>query len=428
MGIHFWPPFSFIRGLRIDYLSPVIYITDLLIAALFVFWLYEKQRGIIDFVKKIKNIPLPGQSLKCLLNASAKHPLRVVLALTAIYLLLKAFFAQFPLLALYGLLKYLEMVFFGYYIASNIKTKKQLRTIALIFSVSLIIQSLIAVFQYINQSSLGGVLYFIGERKFSASTPGIANASINGSLILRPYAVFPHPNVLAGFLLTGMIFIFAFLRGRENIFFTVLKFTSLSLASVALMLSLSRVAILVWIALIIYLFTNLIRKQSPAMKKFNYLFTLILIAFMAFIFFNLPVFSRFMSSSLLEKSVTVRQDLAGTAFKAIFNSPLYGVGHYHFLPFRGATAPPDGGFNSIQPVHNIFLLITAENGLIGLILFFTLLMYAFKHLLKNKNSYKLCMFLILLVIILLGLFDHYWLTVQQGQLLLALFLGLSWAL
>lgn len=442
LGIHFWPSFSFVRGLRIDYLSPVIYVTDLLIIILLIFWLYDKRRGVIDFIKQII-APLSSRSSSKHIIHSTGLPVIAVLVIIAIYLLTKALFAPSPPLAFYGLFKYIELVLFGCYIAANINTKKQLRMVALIFSISIIIQSLIAVFQYLNQSSLNGAFYYLGERKFNPSTPGIANASINGSLVLRPYATFPHPNVLAGFLLTGIVFVYTFLRGRENIFITILKFTSLTLASTALMLSLSRTAILIWLILITYLFSNLIRKQFSQKKKITILFSAVLIAFLLFLFFNLPVFSRITSSSLFEKSVTARQDLAGTALKAISGSPLYGIGHYHFLAFRGATAPPDGGFNSIQPVHNIFLLITAENGLIGLILFLALFIFTFKNLIKNNDPHeapasmrlgfsakrgKTGLLLIIIIIALLGLFDHYWLTIQQGQLLFALFMGLSWAL
>src|SRR5438105_4334390 len=36
LGKHFWPEFSFVQGLRIDYLSPTLYVTDMLVGILFV--------------------------------------------------------------------------------------------------------------------------------------------------------------------------------------------------------------------------------------------------------------------------------------------------------------------------------------------------------------------------------------------------------
>src|SRR6266704_691714 len=38
-GKHFWPSFSIIQGIRVDYLSPTLYFTDILIILLFLVWL-----------------------------------------------------------------------------------------------------------------------------------------------------------------------------------------------------------------------------------------------------------------------------------------------------------------------------------------------------------------------------------------------------
>ena len=41
LGLHFWPEYSKVLGLRIDYLSPTIYMTDVLILLLIVLWLID---------------------------------------------------------------------------------------------------------------------------------------------------------------------------------------------------------------------------------------------------------------------------------------------------------------------------------------------------------------------------------------------------
>ena len=43
LGKHFWPSFSFIYSLPIDYLSPVIYFWDLLVVSLFSVFLLQKK-------------------------------------------------------------------------------------------------------------------------------------------------------------------------------------------------------------------------------------------------------------------------------------------------------------------------------------------------------------------------------------------------
>src|SRR3989338_9410931 len=39
LGRHFWPSFSYILGIRTDYLSPTLYLTDILILLLFIFFI-----------------------------------------------------------------------------------------------------------------------------------------------------------------------------------------------------------------------------------------------------------------------------------------------------------------------------------------------------------------------------------------------------
>jgi len=61
--------------------------------------------------------------------------------------------------------------------------------------------------------------------------------------------------------------------------------------------------------------------------------------------------------------------------------------------------------------------------LMGLIIFLWFLFLTFKKL--SLKHYPLLM--ALSAILFLGLVDHYWLTLQQNQLLLTFVLGLSWS-
>src|SRR5438045_3586285 len=51
-GKHFWPEFSFVYGLRLDYLSPTIYLTDILTIIIFVFSIKSVFRLAQRFDKK----------------------------------------------------------------------------------------------------------------------------------------------------------------------------------------------------------------------------------------------------------------------------------------------------------------------------------------------------------------------------------------
>lgn len=66
----------------------------------------------------------------------------------------------------------------------------------------------------------------------------------------------------------------------------------------------------------------------------------------------------------------------------------------------------------MQPVHNIFLLALSETGVVG----FGALCFLFFKLLK-RNWY------IFIFVLITGLLDHYWLTLQQNMILFSLVYG-----
>jgi len=114
-----------------------------------------------------------------------------------LFFIFNLLFSDVSQLTLLNLLTILKLTFIAVYI---VKTKPDLKISSGYLLVASGYSSLIAWIQFINQSSIGGLLWFLGERTFDVTTPGIATAIMNNKLILRPYATFPHPNVLAGFI------------------------------------------------------------------------------------------------------------------------------------------------------------------------------------------------------------------------------------
>ncbi len=86
-----------------------------------------------------------------------------------------------------------------------------IRTIIL----SAFIQSLIAIYQFLAQKSTG--LAFLGETHLGVEWPGIAKIIIYGESVVRPYGLFPHPNVLAAFIGFAIILVltYSFLVTRQ---------------------------------------------------------------------------------------------------------------------------------------------------------------------------------------------------------------------
>jgi O-antigen ligase len=400
LGKHFWPPFAFVSGIRVDYLSPTFYLTDALVVLLFSVWLIGRvnQRG--------KGFRASGFKIGYLLFLA--------------YLVLNIFFSHHILGGYYSLIKFLEFSFVAFYMAAVIKEKKQIKKIAVFLAVGVLAESFIAFFQYVTQGSIGGLLYFLGERTFTSSTPGIANAAINGQLILRPYGTFPHPNVLAGYLVVALIIIVFSFSSRESVWKKILFLAAFFFGTIVLFLTMSRIAIVLWIVLFAARFVWLLHGRIKQM----FLVGGMMGAVVSLCLFFTPLFLRFSQSSFAEDAIIQREKLLDAAAVMVQAKPLFGVGLGNFLQTLSTIQSPLSLGLYVQPVHNIFLLVASETGVIGFVFFvwflFRTLTYALKHPLKQVFIPAL------FAVLILGFFDHYFLTLQQGQLLFAFVVGLCW--
>lgn len=393
LGRHFWPDWSYVFGLKIDYLSPTVYLTDLLVLLILSLWGIKNLKLKIFLKKNFKTLVLPV----------------VVFG----FFLLNAFLAQNQGAAFYKFFKLIEFILLGVWVAHQ---KIKLARITLPLSLAVVYSFLIALFQFLKQKTLGGVFYWLGERSFSMSTPGIAKAVFQGRLLLRPYATFPHPNVWAGFVLISLVLIFASKKtnsmpeqhGARKIE-RILKWPTFVLGIASIALSFSRSA---WVggALVVLLFVWL----TSFVKTKNFLVLLIIFGLVAGL----------CQSVLKGESFFQRVELNKVAFQMVKSRSLIGVGLNNFIPQLPYLWSETGFTYWFQPVHNIYLLIAAETGIVGLLIFLWFLFLTFKKLAATKN---IPLIIVLSTILFLGLFDHYWLTLQQTQLLFTIILGLSWS-
>ncbi|MCL5095615.1 MAG: O-antigen ligase family protein [Patescibacteria group bacterium] len=379
LGKHFWPEWTMIFGLKIDYLSPTIYLTDILILGILASWFFSQffPASFFLFLKKQGKI-----------------------FLLLIFLLANCFFAQNQPAAFYKLIKVTEFVLLFLFLVKN---KISLSDFRYPIFGAVIYSSLIAVFQFLNQGSLGGLFWFLGERNFNAGTPGIAQTVINGRLFLRPYATFSHPNVLAGFLTLDLLLVI-FLRPKHWRF-------GLALGSVALFLTFSHTA---WFGFFLGLlgFYFWPRKKPNPKYLLLGLMVFLTVGILGFRFIPIP-----------EESIAQRQELNTTSLKMIKASPFLGVGLANFFNRLPEFYQNHGLVRFLQPAHNLYLLIGAETGFMGLVFFLVLIVLTYQKGLRT-NSFLLVPFSVMLI---LGLFDHYFYTLQQGQILMVLIFSFIWS-
>lgn len=377
LGIHFWPDYSFIFGIRVDYFSPTIYITDILLVT-FVFFGVLK----IDFKRYLlKRIFYP------------------TLCLVLLFVTLNILNSSSSLITLYKWIKVFEYSLFVL-VLSNIKLEVK-KDVCIPLILSLVFITLLGIVQFVSKSYLGGPFYFFGERAIDLSTIGASKTTLFGHEYLRSYSTFSHPNSFAGYLLVSSFLLLFLSTSKVNIFKIILAFVIF--IAIALTFSLGAlIALLVGLLLILF--------KSKRMNTFVFI-TLCVAGLLA------SLYKGGVSQSF-GKDVYERVLLNNVAGTLISKSFLVGVGLGNFIESYVVQGFWPYVNWLLQPVHNIFLLLLSEVGLLGLLTFCYITL---KSISRSNWRFGVCIVLICVA----GIFDHYWLTLQQNQLLLALVIGLS---
>ncbi len=404
VGLHFWPEWAHVLGRRIDYLSPTLYLTDILICFVVVFWVIDHNW---DHELRILNT---GKKLTYILHVSV----------CIILLLIHIATSLSPALACYAWLKVFE---FGLLIVYIKKTKPPLSIVHNSLLIALFYTSLIAIVQFFLHRSIGGPMWLLGERTFSASTPGIAQIPLyldigfwkfDFGLILRAYGTFPHPNVLGGFIAVVVpLLLGEYANKQVNQRIKNLYIPVCVLGIVALILTFSRSALVVCGMSMLILTVR--DKKHLWGKTLLGLFVMFLLSLMIF------------SVHVTDESVVVRQALNISAIEIWKTHLWFGVGLGNFIVSLPLFLPSKLIY-FLQPVHNIYLLLLSEMGIVGICVIVYILYFLFKNesqIMHTDKKIKHVIHTSLFMFLILGLVDHYPLTLQQGQLLLTLLIGLS---
>lgn len=401
LGYHLWPSFSYVLGFRVDYLSPTFYFTDLLI---WVFILSES----LTYLRNRKT-PIKNKAQLFIVTSDKKTPNNLLInhhtifwSVFLLFILLNSIFSVSTPNTIVGYLKLFELLAFGYFL--NLYFSKYTLPLVLSFIAGCSLQAVLSIAQFFHQGSLGGFLYYMGERTYDSLTPGIANASLDGLLILRPYGTLPHPNVLGGLLVIGLLFLVSF---RKYMRLPLLTFF-ITLFSTALLLTLSRTAIVTAAVItpLLFLKKTISNKQMGILLAYGVLGALIL--------FLSPLGQRF-HFLLADESVTMRVYLLKEAYYLFTTHAFLGVGLHSFLPALSQADTFSRDIEYLQPVHSIYLLVLSELGIVGVSLLLWKVVSVFR---TGHLEYSVLSISLIASILFIGLFDHYFLTLQQGQLVL----------
>ncbi len=372
-GKHFFLPFSYLSGIRIDYLAPTLYFTDILVALL-----------LIAHLRQYRQI-LRNTWVQLFLLVSA----------------VGLFFAVSRELSLYHYIKIIEL-FVVFAVLRHYRSHPQMFLFGLLNGT--VVQFILAFAQFVRRESLDGIFYFLGERKFSLSTPGIAKTAMQGAEFLRPYGTFSHPNSMGGFYLA--IYAYLLFQSKKSLS-ALLHWLFIVLSSFLIFLSFSKIAIFGFFLINLkYIIVNWKRyRDCLVCTGARILAALLLVGIVA-------------SSSGDPLSGQKRIELMLNSFAIISQNFITGVGLGNYLIAQNAFPSQYPGFIG-QPVHNIFLLLLSE---VGIIIFAGVLGACAWFLKRRRHNYLVSA--VFFVIFLTGMFDHYWLTLQQNWLLGAVLIAL----
>ena len=380
---HFWPSWSLVYGIRVDYLSPTLYLTDLIILGLF---LTSRLR--------------------------VRVPLFII-----IFSVLNILISSFPLLTIYKWLRLLEYFWLFKYLTLKIAREARQSRFKLSreagsrsagqienFKFAVLWTSALAWSQFTIQHSVGGLWYWLGERTFNIATPGIAKIHFiwnlgfrnwDFGLFLRPYATLPHPNALAGFLLvTGLVL---YSLNRRITPAVVIAFLTVPLTFSRTALILEVLILIIWACLKI---KNYSRSARNSMLKI----VTALVLLVSSIYYLVSISGS--PTSLSERIV-----LNDKAIQTIKHFPVFGVGLGNFI-YQVPTIR--------QPAHNIYLLVASELGLPAVLFIGYFVIKSLRYLLCVERC---ALSVAILVVATTGLLDHYWLTLHQNILLLVVLLA-----
>lgn len=405
-GKHYWPSFSFISGIRVDYLSPTLYLSDVIVGMLipgfiFGYWL-EIQRDLRYFFS---------------------HRLWILLGVVFVYtLFISTVNAYQPLIALYGLIKLLGAVCVGYMTTVILRDKANIIWVFKVIVFAGGIASIIGIFQFLIQQSIGSWLYVLGERSFTAYTPGIARFVLEDNVLLRPYATFPHPNVFAFFLYTTLVVAIIVLVKYSRSVSSRYVIPILALITIALFLTFSRIVILSTVVtfapVLFYLASKYLQRR----------YTVVIISVGLLLLFGTYFGTRLFDVDDLVRDLQWRNELIDITFEIVRSQAGQGVGILNFF-YHEAFLQRYYSPIFLQPVHNVYLLILTEVGILGffvVVVCVTSLVYRVWNQFRRYPKKRLIYGILLsasLTVIAVGMFDHYLMTLQQGRLVGAFLLG-----
>ena len=398
-----------INGGASEYLAYSLYGVDILLVGLLVLALIYFRKDI--FLKETFTSIYPFMEVKLLL---------VFLVLSAVSI----FWAQDKNLAFYCEVQIILALGFFWLCANFSKISK----LSVAFLFSLIIPTFLGLWQFFAQTTFAEKWLGLAEHKANLGGTSVIETFSNGIVDgrwLRAYGSLDHPNIFGGVVAIGLLVTLGLLiqRQKEKIAKKLFLYFSVVVFSAGLFASLSRSA---WLALalgIILVGTFLFFQKNFAALK-NLIFGSFIIAAVFLVMsvgYGKLMNVRVEGGTRLENlSLDQREVYFQQAKILIAKNPIIGTGLGNYIESLAKLKPSDQAW-TYQPVHNVLLLVWAELGIFGLLIFVSLLLVLFwKYGRKNELAGAL-----LVALLPMLLLDHWLWSFHFGLFFFALVIVLA---
>lgn len=309
-------------------------------------------------------------------------------------------------------------------LCSRVKT----RLVVWAFVLGLMIPTLLGVWQVVVGSSPAMTILGLAPR--DAQTLGDAVLMVGGERILRAYGSFPHPNIFGGYLAMGLVgigWLWRAAKYRERQWLSVVGL----ILFVGLVLTFSRSA---WLGLIVVSMMLLARRQVNiptslrgwlAWVRGAKLGSALIILVVALL--SPLIMSRFSADASIESRSLTQRVEQYDEFGGVFEDHVFVGAGLHNYPLALEQVDPGRAWWEYQPVHNVWLLVLSELGILGLLIGLRSLWSVIRSNTKRPiGHFVLGGLFVLAPLFTISLFDHYLWTFWPGLALFAISLAMTY--
>jgi hypothetical protein len=301
-------------------------------------------------------------------------------------------------------------------------------------------ESAVGIYQYFTQHSAG--LHFLGEidvRHFPFHNPGrhrwLFDTMLPQEELFRATGTFSNPNILGGFLFCSVFASFYLFMKQEKTLPKIALTSIVFLQIFALYTAFSRSALLALIFAI--LLWGFLQIKANSFRKLMFLASSLLvfgIICIALFYSQLTARGGIINyNAVTTYADSERVQYLKMAIDMIKEHPLLGIGFNNFQLYENPIQPGYPGHIFFSKVHNIYLLIASEIGLIGGALF---LLFILAILKKSWGSLsqgghlqeKIFLFSVFCGLLFIGACDFYLLHTPHGRILFFGFAALLYSI